>query len=181
MSFSRTKEVIYVFFLAGSILFSSCVLPRPQREAPESELTPIFIPPELRPATATIDVAALNSSQAEEEANCADGLSFLNDLTIPDGTEVVAGTVIEKQWEVKNTGSCNWTEKYSLRLVAGLSLGVNPEQKIYPALSGSKAVIRIDFMAPTTPGNYRSAWQAYNPKNQPFGDIFYIDIVVKAP
>lgn len=141
----------------------------------------MFIPPELHPATPTIDTAAASSPQNEEDPDCVDGLSFLDDLTIPDGTEVITGTAIEKQWEVKNTGSCNWSENYTIRLVAGLSLGANPEQRIYPALSGSKATLRINFITPSTPGNYRSAWQAYNPKDQPFGDIIYIDITVKAP
>lgn len=175
-----SKKYIPAMIAVGFLLLSSCVLPRPEREAPDTELTPVFIPPELHPATPTIDTATA-SNQKEEDPDCVDGLSFLDDLTIPDGTEVISGTAIEKQWEVKNTGSCNWSENYSIRLVAGLSLGANPEQKIYPALSGSKATLRINFITPSTPGHYRSAWQAYNPKDQPFGDVIYIDIVVKAP
>ncbi len=164
----------------GCLVLGACVCPRPQRQAPDSDLTPVFILPELHPATPTIDAAAVSASDPQQNSDCVDGLSYLDDLTIPDGTEVETGAPIEKQWEVKNIGTCNWSENYSIRLVAGSSLGANPEQKIYPALSSTKAVIRIDFLAPVTPGNYRSAWQAYNPNNQPFGDIFYIDIVVKA-
>jgi hypothetical protein len=179
MKFPFNKPLLLI--LAVAVMLAGCVLPRPQRDAPDSELTPIFIPPELHPATPTPDTLKTTGKNPEQDLNCVDGLSFLNDLTIPDGTEVKINDPIEKQWEVKNTGTCNWSENYSVRLVAGLSLGANPEQKIYPALSGSKAVLSIDFLAPLTPGNYRSAWQAYNPKDQPFGDIFYIDIVVKAP
>ncbi len=179
MKLPFNKPILLI--LVGAFMLAGCALPRPQRYAPDSELTPIFIPPELHPATPTPDASKSTGKNPEQDLNCVDGLSFLNDLTIPDGTEVKINDPIEKQWEVKNTGTCNWSENYSVRLVAGLSLGANPEQKIYPALGGSKVVLSIDFLAPLTPGNYRSAWQAYNPKDQPFGDIFYIDIVVKAP
>ncbi len=33
-------------------------------------------------------------------------------------------------------------------------------------------MIRIIFTAPADPGTYRSAWQAYNPKGEPFGEAF---------
>jgi hypothetical protein len=35
------------------------------------------------------------------------------------------------------------------------------------------------FKAPSEPGSYRSAWQAYNPQGEPFGDPFFIDFVVE--
>jgi hypothetical protein len=34
------------------------------------------------------------------------------------------------------------------------------------------------FIAPEEPGNFRSAWQAYDPQDNPYGDPFFIDIVV---
>lgn len=112
---------------------------------------------------------------------CTNVLSFLEDVTIPDGTVVQPGESLDKRWKVENSGTCNWDHRYRLKLVSGPSLGAAPEQALYPARSGSQVEIRIVFTAPTEPGTYRCAWQAYDPQGNPFGDQFFIDFVVEAP
>ena len=92
--------------------------------------------------------------------------------------EVTAGSTIDKRWEVENRGTCNWAEGYSIRLIDGLAMGSPETLALYPARSTTFATIRIVFTAPAEPGNHRSAWQAYNPSDQPFGDPIYIEIVV---
>lgn len=111
---------------------------------------------------------------------CSPGLSFLEDLTIPDGSVFTPGSPLDKRWRVRNSGTCNWDERYRVRLVAGPDLGARPEQALYPARSGVEADIRLLLTAPAEPGPYRSAWQAYGPDGQPFGDPFFIDFVVVA-
>lgn len=110
---------------------------------------------------------------------CVDNLTFEEDLTIPDGTLVSAGQVLDKRWQVMNSGTCNWDERYRMKLIAGPEMGAPKEQALYPARSGTGLVIRIVFTAPAEPGAYRSAWQAYNPLGEPFGDPFFIEIVVQ--
>jgi hypothetical protein len=108
-------------------------------------------------------------------------LSYLEDITLPDGTLVEPGSALDKRWRVENRGTCNWDEEYRLKLVSGSEMGVVAEQALYPARSGTQVEIRIVFQAPQEAGTYRSAWQAYSPKGDPFGDPFYIEIVVEAP
>jgi hypothetical protein len=110
---------------------------------------------------------------------CTDGLEFVEDLTIPDGTIVPAATSIEKQWSVQNSGSCNWDARYRLKFVGGLELGAAVEQALYPARAGTLATLRITFIAPAEPGNYTTAWQAFGPDGLPFGDAIYMEIVVQ--
>jgi hypothetical protein len=105
----------------------------------------------------------------------------VEDLTIPDGTQVAPGQIIDKRWRVENVGDCNWNEFYRLRLVAGPDLGSPSEQALYPARSGTQAMIRAFFVAPAEPGVYRSAWQAYDPQGRPFGDTVFIQIIVTGP
>jgi hypothetical protein len=112
--------------------------------------------------------------------DCTDGLRYLSDLTIPDGTQVAPGEGVDKRWQVENSGTCNWDERYRLMRISGEKLGVDGEQALYPARSGTQAEIRILFTAPKEPGTYRSAWQAYDPQGQPFGDPIYIEILVSA-
>lgn len=110
---------------------------------------------------------------------CISDLKYLEDLTIPDGTQVSPGQQLDKRWQVENSGTCNWDERYSIRLISGPNLSAAEIQPLYPARSGSQVIIRMRFTAPVEPGNYQSAWQAHDPKGQPFGEPVFIQIVVK--
>lgn len=121
--------------------------------------------------------------QGGEEAEkltplCSNGLSFIRDVTIPDGTVVNPGELLDKRWDVHNSGSCNWDQRYRVKLIAGPGMGMAVQQALIPALSGTEVTIRMIFIAPEESGNFRSAWQAYDPQDIPFGDPFFIDIVV---
>lgn len=135
-----------------------------------------FIPPTVAPLPTS---TAAPVSTPTSSIDCTDTLSFESDITIPDGTEVKPGQELDKRWQVRNNGSCDWNEKYSIHLIAGEALGSPSIQSLFPARSGSAAVIRMVLTAPSEAGTYRSAWQAYNLADQPFGDPFYIEIVVK--
>lgn len=144
---------------------------------------PPFVPPtqEIGPSRTTpsaLDNNPIPASLPTATIQCKDNLSFKNDLTIPDGTEVSPDSTLDKRWEVENNGNCNWAQGYRVRLIAGSELGAQKEQSLYPARSGSRAVIRMIFKAPAEAGTYRSAWQAFTPQGEPFGDPFFIEIKV---
>ena len=157
-------------------------------EAPQADKDNVFVPPTMAPETAlalpspssTPSVLPTLGATPRPSATavCSNNLQFIEDLTIPDGLEVKAGTAIDKRWLVENSGTCNWGTDYRLKLIEGPSLGSATELALYPALSGSQANIRILFQAPGITGPYRSAWQAHAPDGSPFGDIIYIDIQV---
>lgn len=145
----------------------------------ETPYVPISQPAGETPSPSPADPAAeAAANRPTPTITCQDGLTFLNDLTIPDGTVVGPDSTLDKRWEVENSGTCNWNENYRLRLIAGPEMNAQKEQALYPARSGSRAAIRIQFKAPTEPGAYQSAWQAFNAQGEAFGDPFFIDIVV---
>jgi len=109
---------------------------------------------------------------------CENGLTFVSDLTVPDGTRIARGVEIDKRWQVKNSGSCNWGENYSLLLIAGPDLGGAVKQALIPARAGAEVMIRLLLTAPVIPGSYTSAWQAHDPAGEPFGDVIYLQIQV---
>lgn len=111
---------------------------------------------------------------------CVDSLAFVNDVTIPDGTIVSPGASVDKQWLVQNNGSCNWDSRYRLKYVGGLEMGAILEQALYPARAGSQATLQITFTAPSEPGTYSTAWQAFNPDDVAFGDAIFMEINVQA-
>jgi hypothetical protein len=148
--------------------------------------TPYFVPPTPvdGPGAATapgVEASPTPQSLPTATVQCKDNLAFKSDITIPDGTVVAPDYTLDKRWEVENTGNCNWSQEYRVRLIAGPELGAPKEQALYPARSGSRAVIRIVFKAPNEPGTYRSAWQAFTPQGEPFGDPFFIEIKVETP
>jgi hypothetical protein len=66
------------------------------------------VSPTLLPATPIIQATATSDSSAfypTATPTCSDGLTFIEDLTIPDGAFVAPGEVLDKRWQVKNSGS----------------------------------------------------------------------------
>ena len=110
---------------------------------------------------------------------CINGLAFLDDVTIPDYSTVTPGSTLDKQWLVQNTGSCNWDRRYRLLLVGGNELGASTEQALYPGRAGTQVTLQIIFTAPLEPGEYFSEWQSFDASGIPFGEAFFIKIIVQ--
>jgi hypothetical protein len=149
--------------------------------APAPSRTPYLPPPPAQNATPP-PTAALPRSTVEPlppDASCTNDLAFIADLTIPDYTVVAPGSLLDKQWLVQNTGTCNWDSRYRLRYVGGYTLDAPEEQALYPAVAGAQVTIRILFTAPAEAGEYVSIWQAFDPDGLPFGDAFLIKIIVQ--
>lgn len=159
-------------FLVAVWLVACSAFEAPQ---PTAYRPPTVVVPTL-PAAATATQALPTVTPAPPA--CEDNLTFLEDLTVPDGTYVDPGVVLDKRWKVINSGTCNWDAQYHFKLVEGPAMSTIAEQALFPARSGSEAVIRLVFVAPTEPGRYRSAWQAVSPEGETFGDPIYIEIIV---
>ncbi len=151
------------------------------RRSPSASENGPYLPPTLSAALAPTAVVTPTAPQTAPQPACTDQLIYLEDVTIPDGSVVAPGATLDKRWSVRNAGTCNWNENYRLKLIAGPDLGARPEQALYPARSGAQAEIRILFQAPADPGEYRSAWQAFDAQGQSIGDPIFIDVVVAPP
>jgi hypothetical protein len=141
--------------------------------------TPVanFIPPTYAPS-AGINQVQQPTPLPTRQPNCDNQLQFLDDLTIPDGTEVSPGEELIKRWLIRNQGSCNWNTSYSLQLISGLSLGARKIQQLVPARPATDAIVEIVFTAPDNPGRYNTWWQAYDPDGNRFGDPIYMEITI---
>lgn len=140
-----------------------------------------YLPPTLAvpsPVPTATVTATVEAPRPTPPPACSSNLTFEEDLTFPDGSLVSPDQSLDKRWQVKNSGACNWDETYTVRLIAGPDLGAPAEQALYPARSGAQAVIRVLLTSPTEPGTYRSAWQAHDSQGEPFGDPFFIEFLV---
>jgi hypothetical protein len=129
----------------------------------------------FEPSGAETGAAAATPTPA---LSCSDSLVFMGDLTFPDRARVGPGQLLEKQWKVRNSGSCDWGPEYRFRWVGGAELSPQKEIALFPAVAGSEAVIALFLTAPAQPGEYISNWRAFSPRGTAFGDTLYIDVVV---
>ena len=170
-----------VFLVLLVVLVAGC---RPQRVA---ERGPAFVPPTLPPtptplpATPTPAWTPTPPPPPAQPTSCVNDLRFIADETIPDGTQVLPGVTLDKAWRVKNAGTCPWGAGYTLRFIRGLPLGAESPQPLAPAKPGAEVVLRITFLAPEEPGLYSSLWQAFDDREQPFGEPIYILFEVVPP
>lgn len=171
----QAKAVIAVLlFIATSILLSACG-EQDARSTPD-----YFIPPTLSPlqASATPMASATPSAQPTDELPCENNLAFIDDVTIPDDTVMAPGQEFEKVWLVENNGTCNWEMDYTLRMVDGLAMGASTILALRPTVSGKQVELAITFYAPTDAGRSFSKWQAHDPEGNPFGEEFFVQVVV---
>lgn len=185
MSQSIEPAIIIKYLICGTMLvfmLVACDSFPPTRELSSEGQSQPFKAPTLLPSP-TIPVLIDNQAtqQSAQAANCTNDLLFLEDLTIPDGTQIEPGTVMDKEWKVTNSGTCNWDETYSVRMVSGESMGATSPQTLVPARNGAEAVISITITAPSDPGKYTSTWRAFDSNGQPFGEWFSVEVAVINP
>lgn len=163
------------------LLLAGCGSLPPARPVPTEQQAPPFKAPTLYASPTAAAPAQGGSGEPTQVANCTNDLDFIEDLSIPDGTQLAPAKKIVKEWKVRNSGTCNWNADYSVRLISGDALGVEPLLALVPARYGTEAVVSIAFTTPSEPGRYSATWRAHGPDGAPFGEWFTIEIVVTSP
>ena len=149
-------------------------------------------PTEILPTEETTPTPGLSNAASETPAvalatptpspvpgeGCTNNVKFVADVTVPDGTQFAAGQPVDKQWRVRNTGTCDWGPDYRLVLVSGNAMGAPTEVALFPAKAGSEAILELNMVAPTQPGPYTGRWQARSPSAKLFGDRVFVTIDV---
>lgn len=182
----RISRSVFICVYLWLVVFLPACAPEPEIVTPyrPPTLQATLLPRETQPSLSRGPLPAQTLARLPETPVptstpvCTNILSYLEDLTIKDGTQVPPNSTIDKRWLVENTGSCNWDSRYRLRLIEGDALGAAADQALYPARAGSRFALRIVFTAPSEPGTYSTTWQAIAPDGTPFGDTFYMEIVV---
>lgn len=102
-----------------------------------------------------------------------DQVTFVRDISIPDGTLLYPGTPFTKTWELKNTGSCAWNSNYLLVFAnegdlmnAPISQPMMMSGAVQP---GELVKVSVTLTAPSKLGDARSYWKLRNPAGVDFG------------
>jgi hypothetical protein len=159
-------------FTLTAAAFTPTPLPPTTTDTPTPE-------PEDTPTATLPPVAVVTNAQGTEVPLC-DSLTFVADVTIPDGTIMSPGQDFLKTWRVKNTGTCPWGAGYVLAY-AGYANQMSGQfipltEVVQP---GEEVEVSVQFKAPDQVGEYVSAWAMKNPQGRTFPQIIFVKIIVQ--
>jgi hypothetical protein len=203
------KARFATLFIASALLLNACGLPAATPAAPTPDVNFIYtaaaqtitanlaqtaaaVTPTLEatstpemtatPApvdaiTATVDI--LTPKGSPTPGGC-DNAVYVSDMNVPDGTQMAPGQDFLKTWKVRNTGTCTWGVGYSI-IYGDYDNKMNgqPVALESAVLPGSEIEVSVQFTAPSQAGEYLSAWRMANAAGAPFGEFFYVKIVVQ--
>lgn len=153
-------------------------------ETPTATITPTIT---LRPTTTTTPTQNIvftltptppSTTTGDDNSSDCDRASFVEDVTIPDGTEMTPGQTFTKTWRLENSGTCPWTTDYSVQFLNGIEMGGKTAPLDSVVEPGETVDLSIDFTAPTEPGIHVSEWAIANESGVTFEKSFYVQIEV---
>jgi len=117
--------------------------------------------------------------------DCSNELSFVEDVTIPDDTNIPAGDTFDKIWKLRNEGTCTWTTDYDVVFDGGNIMAGPPSAPLPNSVPPNGTVdVEISLTAPGSDGTHRGDWKLRAPDGAVFalGDDgetpFFVQIVV---
>jgi len=137
-----------------------------------STVTPLAT---AKPATATV-------------VTKCDWVSFVADVSVPDGTTYSPSTAFVKTWRLKNIGTCTWTPSYSLVFVSGDQMGASSAIALPGNVAPGQTIdLSVSMVAPATVKAYTGNWMLKNASGVVFGfgpaatSAFWVKINVANP
>jgi hypothetical protein len=140
------------------------------------------IPPTAIPVTPT----STSVPPTATPVSYCDWLSFIQDVTAPDGSVFGPGETFTKTWRITNRGTCTWTPDYMLVFTGGDQMGSTTAVRLPGYISPGQSVdVSVTLTAPSANGRYTGYWMLRNPSGTLFGygdnanKAFYVEIKVK--
>jgi hypothetical protein len=143
----------------------------------QSQVT--VVPPTLTPKPPEPVLPSLTFTPTQRPCNQA---LFVTDVTIPDGTEIPAGTSFTKTWRIQNNGSCTWTSGYLAVFDSGDRMNAPDAVAVTGGTVpyGGTADVTMTLKAPDTAGTYKAYFRLRAPEGTLFGVgggvAFYVEI-----
>jgi hypothetical protein len=108
-------------------------------------------------------------------------LTFMGDVTIPDGTVMKPGRNFEKSWLVMNTGTCTWDDGFVLVYQGGSLDGYNiPIKKSSDFVGpGEKQTYKVNLTSSIAEREYIECWRMRDDGGWYFGSFLCVDIIVQ--
>jgi len=143
------------------------------------------LPPTAIPTSTPIPATNTPLPTATAVTYC-DWVSFVKDVTIPDGSILEPNENFSKTWRLKNRGTCAWTSDYTLVFTSGTQMGGTTAVRLPGYVAPGQTVdVSVPLTAPDKKGEYVGYWMLRNASGTLFGygdnanQAFYVDIKVK--
>ena len=156
--------------------FSDRIVPsitRPsQIELPEDAYKPADMPVSRE--------ITMDDLKANNQPTCRNGMMFVSDVSIPDGTTLLPGLQAKKTWTILNTGTCTWDSGYTFNYVKGSVFGPTTVKIDKLVAPGENYQVSVDLVTPAANGEYTAWWQMRSPEGAGFGQTIWYDFIVSA-
>jgi hypothetical protein len=146
---------------------------------PPATATFTLAPPTASPTVVSATATQASPTVASGVSQGTDGMQYVSDVTVPDGTTFQPGEIFVKTWSVQNTGTSTWNTGYKLAFVSGTAMTANTSVAIPQEVGpGQTANLSVNLTAPADSGTYTGNWQMTNAQGMPFGAVIYLKIAV---
>lgn len=197
----QTKNKIVMIVAIGALLLSACgfsggnatptstlsideistsvaqtVIAQITQQAPTITLTPVFTDTPAFTATLATPLPT-NTKARPTSASCAN-MTFVSDVTIPDGTLLPVGQEFTKTWKVQNSGTCQWTTSFRLIFSYGEAMGGQALAMPAAVATGQQIDLSVKMKVPNKSGKLTGVWTLVDDKSQPFGPLLTVVINV---
>lgn len=154
----------------------------PQADATLTYLIdPTLLTPPPDTAAETQTPAATQPAEAiPSPTGCGYWSEFVEDVTVPDGTEFAPGEEFVKTWRFRNNGCLDWPSGTQMIFWGEDQMG-GPDAVDVPVTSFNQTVdVSVPMVAPEEPGTYTGYWQIRAPNGDSIGPYVYVQIEVVA-
>ncbi|MCX6066750.1 MAG: NBR1-Ig-like domain-containing protein [Chloroflexi bacterium] len=91
-------------------------------------------------------------------------MTFVSDVSIPDGMIMAPGAKFTKTWRVRNDGNCVWDPSYTLELAMGDAMSTVTKIPLTKTVYPDDSIdFSVDMVAPDTNGTYAGYWHVATP------------------
>ena len=118
---------------------------------------------------------------------CSDAMEFVKDINLDDEDltkfpEVEPGEAFQKGWQIRNTGTCTWSEGYFIQYVRGNDPAAQMDGRP-TAISGTVEPgqtydMYVNLVGPEQAGKFVGYWQMHDAVDVPFGQTIWVAIQV---
>jgi len=105
----------------------------------------------------------------------------VEDVTIPDGTELPPNTPFIKTWKIRNEGPA-WPPGSQLLFVSHKGDNLNGPERVVikgDVLPGQEVEVSVPLITPAEPGRYVGYYRMVTPDGVKFGQRVWVSFVVK--
>jgi hypothetical protein len=112
---------------------------------------------------------------------CVYEVRYVADVTIPDDTIMLPGTVFVKTWRIRNSGTCVLPAGTSWVFSSGVQMGGPSAVALATIKPNETTDVSVTLTAPNAPGTYTGFWQARLPDGETITQRAFVRIIVAAP